>query len=703
MEGRGAVSAGSQSPGCQRSGDIPSARALAAAAIVRQLFPMTKPRTRSSPAEPGEANPVVSPSKGSPKKPHAREIRTEPGKVTNPVAGPSKGPSNVQRDHVPSGQAPHSVSLLMERARARRSGEVAVASVPTAAAVSVVPPGGAVTVVNPAGTVGVDVLLGEPLATERLELEWARWPRAGVSAAEFRALPRRDAAAARAVMAAGTDEWSAQAWRRFTSGHGQRMFQIPATLRTDRTWLLDPSDAPYVEAMEDFLFEGVDREPPVLQTSAYTVPAQIAIEARERQKAALSVSVIYGRVMTYDDYAVVRTATSHRSKVSHAHTMREYPHPLGTSATLPRVSYYFGGEVAGASDAVRARYVLACELEHVVGLTGGLDYERRITKRAWIVPDATLAFIRDYLDLPPIPFTGGSQKVSVASVVAELELTARTPLASRTQREDWATGGLQVFLMYRDDGTLVMPRRRGPGSRRRNAIGAQGVGGKGGGSQPSGYRSMQDPPTADDQLVCDPVPSSGQLGPGAPTGGQALRPLLRSQPAPSVVGGGARGSQPLSRAPEVQVPRLPVVAPLPVMATSLVPDGMARSLMPFIMGARVPYRANGWPLQELAALMRERIETLEGAALGVRERMAEMRREVEDAQADLARERAIVDRWVGGGQMGPSTRRDEYRNSSRWYSGARGYDDAYDREEDDGYERGDRDGYGQKRVRREDY
>jgi len=450
----------------------------------------------------------------------------------------------------------------------------------------VVPPGGAVTVVNPAGTVGVDVLLGEPLATERLELEWARWPRAGVSAAEFRALPRRDAAAARAVMAVGTDEWSAQAWRRFTSGHGHRMCQIPATLRTDRTWLLDPSDAPYVEAMEDFLFEGVDREPPVLQTSAYTVPAQIAIEARERQKAALSVSVIYGRVMTYDDYAVVRTATSHRSKVSHAHTkcvvepasvyaelpriLREYPHPLGTSATLPRVSYYFGGEVAGASDAVRARYVLACELEHVVGLTGGLDYERRITKRAWIVPDATLAFIRDYLDLPPIPFTGGSQKVSVASVVAELELTARTPPASRTQREDWATGGLQVFLMYRDDGTLVMPRRRGPGSRLRNTLGAQGVGGKGGGSQPSGYRSMQDPPTADDQLVCDPVPSSGRLGPGAPTRGQALRPLLRSQPAPSVVGGGARGSQPLSRAPDVQVPRLPVVAPLPVTATSLV-------------------------------------------------------------------------------------------------------------------------------------
>jgi len=259
----------------------------------------------------------------------------EPGKVTNPVADPSEGPPNVfapsggeespSGDHTDvarSGVALPSRGLaaLTTRSRARRTGG-AVGMSKVGAAAPPAPRGVEDREESPPGTLGVDVKLGEPLVVEGLRHAWARWPRGGVTATEFARAARRDAALVGAVMESGPSEWAGQAYRRWASGYGQHMYQIPEGVRCDRTWLKEAADASYVERMAAFLFEGEGKEPPVLAPEVYRTPPLLGSDVRERRKTALSASVVFGRVLSFDDFTVARAAASHRKKVSSTATV----------------------------------------------------------------------------------------------------------------------------------------------------------------------------------------------------------------------------------------------------------------------------------------------------------------------------------------------------------------------------------------------
>jgi len=222
------------------------------------------------------------------------------------VSSPPRAPANT-------GAA--GLMALVAHSRTRRAGEV------KGAARNIGPPilvqeAPELSDVKPPGTVGMPVRVGDRLDVKGLAHEWAEWPRGGVTREEFDSLERLDVRAARAAMEAGTDEWAAEAWRRCMVGHGQRQYQVPASIRADRTWLLDPRDAPYVEGMAAYLFDEVGDEPPVLGTRAYVAPPSLGVEEREHRRTALAVSILFGRVMTFDDLSVVRTVATHRSRVS---------------------------------------------------------------------------------------------------------------------------------------------------------------------------------------------------------------------------------------------------------------------------------------------------------------------------------------------------------------------------------------------------
>jgi len=502
-------------------------------------------------------------------------------------------------------------------------------------------------------------------------------------------------------MKAATDEWAAEAWHRCMVGHGQRQFQIPMSIRADRTWLLDPWDAPYVEGMAAYLFDGAGDEPPVLGTRAYVAPAQLAAEEREHRKAALSASVLYGRVMSFDDLSVVRTAATHRTRVSRASTqcvvepasvfaplpriLRDYPHPLGTPAALPRVAYYFAGEVARADEAAQRRFELAVELEHVVCLTVGLDFERRVSLRGWLVPDATMAYLGDYRGLPSIPMLGpDGYRVTIDRVLRDCEAASRAPAACRTSRECWATGGLQLFVTFRPDGSYVMPRRRGGGPRNRGA----GSSGRGAG----GYQTMNAPP-GPGALMVAPLPPTGvpmQPGTGTPpkvaAGNKArLPPSVPSERAP----------------PPLRSQPVPPSAAEQRLGQLVLPDLVVRQLFGRVVTARDDVRPTGWPLQALGLLVNQRIDALMTES---QRRGDDVRRRLAAAEADLARERATVDRWVAWNEEQERVRRTEARNPPRSDVGGRYRSRVPERDDyadDDGY--GYDIEYGQKRPRCDDY
>jgi len=115
-----------------------------------------------------------------------------------------------------------------------------------------------------------------------------------VTLAELRGVARHDARAAVRAADAAAGSWSRGIVSRFTRGYGGERFQIPAGLRTDRTFLLAPEDARYVERTSAYLFAGVGDAPPLAELpEVYCCDPAPAAEEVQRRRSALSACVLF--------------------------------------------------------------------------------------------------------------------------------------------------------------------------------------------------------------------------------------------------------------------------------------------------------------------------------------------------------------------------------------------------------------------------
>ena len=147
-------------------------------------------------------------------------------------------------------------------------------------------------------------------------------PRVGITDDDLATLAR-DRLDARAVvdyMRSAEDTWGRAAGRRFANGPpGSQRYQIPASIRCDRSWLRDVNDAIYVDRMDAFLWKGTPEEPPFISVaSVFVCPRTLSERQRAEWKTALSLSVISKSVVSYDDHFALRHVNADDYRVSHA-------------------------------------------------------------------------------------------------------------------------------------------------------------------------------------------------------------------------------------------------------------------------------------------------------------------------------------------------------------------------------------------------
>ena len=205
--------------------------------------------------------------------------------------------------------------------------------------------------------------------------------------------------------------------RRFVDAPRCR-YQIPGTVRCDRTFMGDAVDGLYVKKTSAWLFDGVGRFP---VTSTGSVRNVMVDERLQREwKTSFSLLVGSGRVISFADYTCFRGLHAHETderfcgrfedRTTTLVPFYDFPAvpsvvsavfpPLSLSVRLPRVAFYFGQVVLSASDIIRKRYERAYVVEWAYGVAPALGLEWGAFRRVWVCDEECLAFLRKFVCFP---------------------------------------------------------------------------------------------------------------------------------------------------------------------------------------------------------------------------------------------------------------------------------------------------------------
>ena len=331
---------------------------------------------------------------------------------------------------------------------------------------------GGVLPVVPAGTIRDPVLsylLDEDVVDDG---SWAALPRAGLGWEDVRELGRWDT---RQVPEAASlrPSYAEEICRRFVDASRCR-YQIPGTVRCDRTFLVDAVDGLYVKKTSAWLFDGVGRFPVMSSGSVRNVVVE---ERLHREwKTAFSLLVGSGRVISFADYTCFRGLHAHDTDVRFCGRFEgrtttlvpfyDFPAvpsvvsglfpPLSLSVRLPRVAFYFGQVVLSASGVIRKRYESAYVIEWAYAVAAALGLEWGAFRRVWVCDEECLAFLRKFVGFPDFFVDLVDHSVIKVSFNSLVEVLAKARLLSTEyvhSRVDYATRKRSSWVVVRE-GTL---------------------------------------------------------------------------------------------------------------------------------------------------------------------------------------------------------------------------------------------------------
>ena len=290
--------------------------------------------------------------------------------------------------------------------------------------------------------------------------------------------PRADAMLAKAVQEGfaerdGEADWRQQAMDRLAERSRGR-YPVPKTIHCDRTCLLHPSDAEYVDKMQAFLF-GHDTADPPLLTSPGLWGVRVGHDHvwADETKIEWTIASALGRALSYDDYYVARRQEQHPHRLqlfnfrgtrfTLCQPWEQFPTlPAGVTLrtdlrgiSMPRIralTYFahvakrFGGNVAERWFTSFTYELFAHSLvAHKLAWIRPLGYSPRV----WVVSDAYVEWVHSVRGIPDIPVisSGGEQiaPVNVANVIAIL--TAASKSTRSVARRDFATNTVMSFVL----------------------------------------------------------------------------------------------------------------------------------------------------------------------------------------------------------------------------------------------------------------
>ena len=251
-------------------------------------------------------------------------------------------------------------------------------------------------------------------------------------------------------------------------------YPVPKMIHCDRTCLLHPSDAEYVDKMQAFLF-GHDTADPPLLTSPGLWGVRVGHDHvwADETKIEWTIASALGRALSYDDYYVARRQEQHPHRLqlfnfrgtrfTLCQPWEQFPTlPAGVTLrtdlrgiSMPRiraVTYFahvakrFGGNVAERWFTSFTYELFAHSLvAHKLAWIRPLGYSPRV----WVVSDAYVEWVHSVRGIPDIPVisSGGEQiaPVNVANVIAIL--TAASKSTRSVARRDFATNTVMSFVL----------------------------------------------------------------------------------------------------------------------------------------------------------------------------------------------------------------------------------------------------------------
>ena len=254
--------------------------------------------------------------------------------------------------------------------------------------------------------------------------------------------------------------WSSRAPRRYETRFNDRV-QVPPSLVCDRTFLFEADDAKYVDSMDAFLAGIGSNEMPLL---SFLEGTSIDRRPSQGEKVSTSLAAVTDRIITADDYFVVRWRGAESDRVVQntrllvpldtfptvPMVMKEHPWPLGLPMQLPRVLRYFGRTSENFLGARKERYEEAVRCEYVIQLILALYQEIRDHRFVWQVDPATLSLIAEWREryaFPTVNVVGGrsGEIVDISLVVRLVTELPQLREAFRSSRVDYPTNRDVVY------------------------------------------------------------------------------------------------------------------------------------------------------------------------------------------------------------------------------------------------------------------
>ena len=254
-------------------------------------------------------------------------------------------------------------------------------------------------------------------------------------------------------------------------------YQIPASLRCDRMFLVEASDAKYVELAERYLFDSTRPYPGFADRTLRDV--LVRTEAIRRWRTSYSLMCGTSVAISFRDYSVLRgpltreyevnMGTRAANRTSLMTPWSRFPlmpvevlsamPPQGLSVRLPLVSYYFSLRVRDESDDVRMRYDAALMIEWAHSVATALTLEIENNRCVWTCSDECIAFLSRFESLDDfyVDCVGRFVScVSFRSLVGQLRRVRMLPLSSFVSRLDYPSGTTIMWAVVNAvDGSIV--------------------------------------------------------------------------------------------------------------------------------------------------------------------------------------------------------------------------------------------------------
>lgn len=320
-----------------------------------------------------------------------------------------------------------------------------------------------------------------PIARDGLTFSWGNFPRVDFDASEvIRKGSTKTTDHVVLTRSIASEPWGLNLGVRYRDTFRDRI-QVPSSILCDRVFLFDSGDARYVDEVFRYLRDGNASVSP-FASLASSWPISVLASGRDdvdrSEKAALSLSGLHGRVISYDDLNVARNVDVDpfrvtmytRLSLSFAEFPRlpeimvRAPWPAGLVMSIPRVALYFARYATTLNPVGERRYQFAATLEYVVALVSSLYREIRGSGRVWVLSDMTLTLLTAFHEkrsFPRIPVVDG-----FVDEVVDFDLTLRlcTEVGSqlpswKITRNDYPTRTTVSFCLVDKDYRFIPPGR----------------------------------------------------------------------------------------------------------------------------------------------------------------------------------------------------------------------------------------------------